>query len=312
MPKVPVMPTTLHYRPELINKLISTERLNSYRLVFHPANDVELMGVYLWNAHVCSALYPLISAVEISLRNAIDHALTRDLGTFWWSSAQLRYRSYRAGAASPRAVQIVNDNFVAAARKYIADTRKRYQVKGHIRPTHAGVLAKTDFSTWECLLDAEFMGRNLVWPRHLSSVFSGRWPTHQAGSLLAQAKENVATLRDFRNRLFHHEPAWKRYGVQAEADALAHLHEKLSKAENLLRLIHPEILCWLEINGLLQNAYRACNAAEIRRFQHLARVYPIGSLNVLAESVARCHEHNCVVAAHLVGDPASGFLIVPR
>jgi len=50
------MPQTLHYRPVLIDSLISNERINSYQCVFHPANDVELMGVYLWNAHVCGAL----------------------------------------------------------------------------------------------------------------------------------------------------------------------------------------------------------------------------------------------------------------
>lgn len=209
-------------------------------------------------------------------------------------------------------MQIVNDNFIAATRKTIADTRKRYRVKGHIRPSHAGVLAKTDFSTWECLLDPEFMGRNLIWPRHLSSVFCGPWPVRQASTVLAQAKESVATLRDFRNRLFHHEPAWKRYGVQVEADALAHLREKVSKAEQLLRLIQPESLRLLAVNGLLQNAYRACDAAEIRRFQHLAKVHPIESLGALAESVGRCNAHNCVVTAHLTSDPASRFLIVPR
>lgn len=45
------MPHTLQYRPVLIDALISNERINSYQSVFHPANDVELMGVYLWNAH---------------------------------------------------------------------------------------------------------------------------------------------------------------------------------------------------------------------------------------------------------------------
>lgn len=41
-----------------------------------PVNDVELMGVYLWNAHVCGALYPLIGMAEIISRNASDPALT--------------------------------------------------------------------------------------------------------------------------------------------------------------------------------------------------------------------------------------------
>ena len=52
--------------------------------------------------------------------------------------------------------------------------------------------------------------------------------------MLAHVHDLVATLRDFRNRLFHHEPAWKRYGVLTETDALRHLEEKAAKAESLL------------------------------------------------------------------------------
>jgi len=66
------MPQTLQYRHVLIDTLISNERISSYQSVFQPVNDVELMGVYLWNTYVGGALYPLIGAVEVSLRNAID------------------------------------------------------------------------------------------------------------------------------------------------------------------------------------------------------------------------------------------------
>jgi hypothetical protein len=79
------MPKTLIYRPVLIDKLVTNQRISSYQNVFCPANDQELMGVYLWNSHVTGMLYPLISTAEISLRNAIDHALTAHIGRFWWS-----------------------------------------------------------------------------------------------------------------------------------------------------------------------------------------------------------------------------------
>lgn len=96
------MPHTLQYRPLLIDTFITNERISSYQTVFQPANDVELMGAYLWNAHVCGALYPLMGAVEVTLRNAIDQALVADLGRFWWAGGKLRYRSYAAGAATSR------------------------------------------------------------------------------------------------------------------------------------------------------------------------------------------------------------------
>lgn len=267
--------------------------------------------MYIWNTHVCGALYPLISMAEITLRNAIDQALMADLGTFWWSGARLRHRSHQAGIVLPHAVQAVHDNFIKASRKYIAEVRSRHRVRGHITPSHAGVLAKTEFSTWEFLLDAEFMGRGLIWPKHLSTVFRGHWPSHQASIVLAHARDLVATLRDFRNRLFHHEPAWKRYGVRTEADALQHLQEKICKAESLLALIHPESLRLLQTNGLLRDAHRACTAAEIRRFQHLVQTHQIDSLDMLAGLVMRCTQENSVLTARVRQEPQQRFLILP-
>lgn len=303
------MPHTLQYRPVLIDALISNERIASYARVFRPSNDVELIGAYLWNVHVCSALYPLVSSVEIALRNAIDQALVADMGAFWWSASKLKYRSYKADAPPPRAVQAVHENFVKATRKTINEMRGRHHVRGRITPRHADVLAKVEFSTWGYLLDAEFMGRGLIWPKHLSAVFRGPWPVRRAGATLAQAHDLVATVREFRNRLFHHEPAWKRYGVHTEADALLHLHEKLDVVEKLLGLIHPENLRLLQVYGLLLAARRSCTVEEIRRFQHLAQVHRVESMDVLAGLVARCHARNETLAARLGHSPSAPFLI---
>ncbi|QKH37159.1 CAAX protease [Achromobacter pestifer] len=306
------MPHTLQYRPLLIDALISNERINSYQSVFNPANDVELMGAYLWNAHACGALYPLMGAVEISLRNSIDRALVADLGRFWWAGGKLRYRSYAPGTDAPHPVQAVRNNFAKATRNHASEQRRRHAVRGNVMPQHHGVIAKTEFSTWEFLLDTELMGRGLIWPKHLSAVFRGVWPMRQAGGMLAHVQDLVATLRAFRNRLFHHEPAWKRYGVQTEADALQHLQEKTAKAESLLMLIHPENLRLLQTNGLLRDARRACTASEIRRFQHLAQTHRINSLNTLTELVTRSAQENSALVARIHHGQDQRFLILPR
>jgi len=305
------MPPFLQRSPTPLKVLISSERLSSYQSVFRPANDIELMGVYLWNAHVCGTLYPLIHMAEICLRNAIDQALVAELGTFWWSGARLRHRSYTHGATPPHAVQAVQDNFIKATRRYIDEIRSRHRVHGHITPRHAGVLAKAELSTWEFLLDAEFMGRGLIWPKHMSAVFQGPWPTHRASTVLGHAHKLVTTLRHFRNRLFHHEPAWKRYGVHTESDALGHLRDKVSSIEALLTLIHPENPQTLRTNGLLQAAHRACTANEIRRFQNLTHTYQIHSLSALGELVDHCMLTNRVLTAKLHWRHSQQFLILP-
>lgn len=305
------MPKTLQYRPTLIDRLISNERINSYQNVFQPTNDIELMGVYLWNAHVSAAIYPIIGVAEITLRNAIDRALRTHLGDFWWSGAKLRYRSFVRGTPPPYPVQAVRDNFVKATRKFVAEQRGRYGVTGHVCPNHHGVMAKTEFSTWGFMLDHEFMGNSLIWPSRLGAVFAGPWPSSQAATTLTHAHDLVSTVRDFRNRLFHHEPAWKRFGVLTEADALTHLQEKIGKIESLVTLIHPENIRLLEKNSFLDTARRACTSHEIRRFQHLAQTYKVNSMGRLQTLVDRCGMDNSVITAKLCLGKQRRFLVTP-
>jgi hypothetical protein len=305
------MPQTLQYRPTLIDGLISAQRISSYQQVFKPSNDVELMGVYLWNSHVCGAIFPLVAAAEIMLRNAIDQALRAHLGNFWWAAARLRYSSFTAGTPPPYAVKGVIDNFVKATNKYKQEQRSRYNVRGHVVPNHHGVVAKTEFSTWGFLLDDEFMGNHLIWPSRLGSVFAGPWPSTHASTVLSHARDLVTTVRDFRNRLFHHEPAWKRFGVRTEAQALAHLLEKIGKIESLVALVHPEGLRLLERNGLMARARRACTSTEIRRFQHLAQTHVIGPEPQLEVLIALCHGKDTPLLAKLAVEPHSTVLISP-
>lgn len=308
------MPKTLSYRPELIDGFISNDRINSYQTVFHPRNDVELMGAYLWNAHVSGLLVPLIGAAEVALRNAIDHPLKSSLGPFWWSWPGLRFKSYVPGmlpANFPFAVKAVRESFSKATDSYQKERKKRYRITGAIAPTHNGVIAKTDFSTWQFLLDNEFMGNRLIWPQHLGQVFRGAWPTATASTTLRYAQDLAMTVREFRNRLFHHEPAWKAYAVHNEADAIAHVREKIDKMISLLALIHPENVRLLEKNGFLSAAKRACSSAEIRRFQHLATVHKVKTVSRLGALADQCSTSGSVLRVRVYQGRTQSFWMLP-
>jgi len=199
------MPRTIAYRPTLVDELITNERLNSYKAVFNPADDIELVGAYLWNIHVCSTLYPLLSVAEVSLRNAIDSVLAPMLGLFWWKKGTLFYKSYIAGVDPPFAVQAVRKNFSSATEQVKRDKRSRYGIYA-VTPSHHEVIAKTEFSTWEFILDQEFRGPGLIWPTYLGQVFRGAWPTAKTKAMLSSTKDRVRTIREFRNRVSHHEP----------------------------------------------------------------------------------------------------------
>lgn len=284
------MPHTVQYRPQLIEQLISSRRIASYSKVFSTSNDVELVGAYLWNSHVCGVLYPLLSAAEITLRNSIDTALTADIGTFWWKAGKLKYKSFATDTPAPDVVDKLTKNFGSAFNTARYE-RKSRQVSGS--PDHQEVVAKTEFSTWEFVLDNEYMGNNLIWPKNLGRVFKGQWPTSQASAMLSGCKDQVALVRKFRNRVFHHEPAWKRFNVTNEQQAVAHLHEKIGKITDLISWISPEKIDLLEKSGVIRTVYRACSVAEIERFKYqckTSRVKSMAKLIKVAEAASAGNE----------------------
>ena len=307
------MPSTIIYRPELVDQLVTPARLGSYQAVFAPANDIELMGVYLWNSYVCGTIYPLIGSAEIALRNSVDTALRANFGTFWWSKHNLRYRSYTAvvaGGNTPKPVDNLMNNFIKATKAMIGEHHAKYGTPyNKIAPDHNKIVAKTDFSTWQYVLDQEFMDKGLFWPHHLSKVFQGPWGTPNAGPFLQQMHDLVKVVREFRNRLSHHEPAWKRHSVATEADAVTHLQEKIAKIEDLIRFVHPEKLRLLERHGLVGDAKRASSSDEISRFKQLAKTHKIDSIRRLHDLAKDAGRDNRVLRAAIRNQ---GFIITPR
>lgn len=301
------MPNTLPYRPTLFDSLISPARIKSYQTVFRPASDIELMGAYL--SHVCGAFLPVLSACEITLRNAIDGTLRAHLGNFWWSGKSLRYSSYVKNGPVPGDVFALRENFSRATNSVIGEKRRRYQIRGKVIPSHQDIIAKTEFSTWEFILRPEFMGPGLIWPGQLGKVFQGTWPVPQAANTLTYVRDLVATIRVFRNRVSHHEPVWKRFGVYTEGDALRHLHEKIATLENLLAIIHPAAVAMLEKNGLLPALRRACSSGEIQRFQHIAATHPVHTIEDLQALAQRCSAENAAIKAQIGAGPQSVFLV---
>lgn len=288
------MPRRINYRPRLIDELITNERLKSYQNVFSTNNDIELVGVYLWNTNVSSALYPLLSTAEITLRNSVDNALSNDLGEFWWKKTKLHYKSYQSGQNNiPFTVKAIRDNFSKATEKVKKDKRNRYGVKNPV-PNHNEIISNTELSTWEFIFDNEFCANDLIWPKNLGTVLNGVWPSSKAKKTLSHTKDLVKTVREYRNRVFHHEPAWKGYGVVNQEDAIRHILEKLNKIEQLIELISPEKLELLNKNELISKAYRAASESELKRCQHIIKTHNVKSILKLSQVIEQSLKNNTV------------------
>lgn len=265
--------------------VITRERLYSYAAVFHCRTDDELVGSYLWNVAACSALFQLITAAEVTLRNSVDGALRLDLGSYWWRIQTLKYKNFVPNGPVPDVVKKLREKFSGSAKAVIKAKIERYQSPNAI-PTHHETIANTDFATWEYILDEEFLGPGLPWPKHMRRVFRGTWPDPSDRTTLRFAREVVADIRAIRNRVYHNEPVWKAFGVQTEADAMQYLQSKITKIEALLSLIEPQKLEMLRQSGVLAHVYRVASLPELRRYQGKTspvNIKPVGKVLQLFE-----------------------------
>lgn len=273
----------------VINGVITRERLNSYTNVFGCVTDGQAMGAYYWNVAMCSALYSLITAVEVTIRNSVDSALQPDLGDRWWSGSKLYYKSYVADGPVPAPVKKLKDSFANAYRSVKKEKEKRYSVV-NANPTHHEVIAKTDFAVWEWILDEEFLSPGCIWPQHLRKVFRGTWPSLSDKVTLRTAREAVADIRLLRNRVHHNEPVWKAHGVLNASDAVEYVQGKIAKIISLLELIEPAKVGVLRDSGVLAHANRIATVAEILRYQNQSlplNIKPTGKmLKLFAEGQA--------------------------
>ena len=78
------MPHSVQLHPEIIPVAITARRLDSYKSVFSASSEHELVACYLWNLHVCAALYPLLNSAEVTkseplLRSSFTHRPTADI-----------------------------------------------------------------------------------------------------------------------------------------------------------------------------------------------------------------------------------------
>lgn len=171
---------------------LSKQRLAGYGATGGAVPPAALAN-YFWNVALCEALYPSLHCIEVTLRNSIHHAAEMSFGNPMWF-------------AMSTPVLVANRNGYPAEEQLVQETMLKLLNGGRI-PTAGDVVATLDFGFWTALFKAEY--DQILWRRKgfMGAVFPNQPTVRNLRGFMAG---RINGIRQFRNRVFHHEPIWRR------------------------------------------------------------------------------------------------------
>jgi hypothetical protein len=193
----------------LIIDTMSPRRFDTY---LHAAghNQERALLLYLWNAKLGASFHIPIQAVEVALRNRINHALVAEFGHDWWSDTKFN---------------------AAIDRERIRDldtVKARITRRGNALETDQ-IVAGLSFGFWVGMLQPRY--NPPIWGTHLRTSFVSL-PARETRHSLFKLGGDIA---NFRNRISHHEPLLK-------IDAML-LYSEIIK---MIRWLCPRTALWIK------------------------------------------------------------------
>ena len=267
------MPQSIQYRTIL--EYVSNSRIDSFKNTFDYGDDAEIYGVYIWSQQASASLYPVMQNLEVTLRNAIDNEAVKRFGTYWWDTIKVN---------GPRSNCKFFDQMKGAKRKLDNEWKKKERKRlglpeGSTLPassalptwSHNKIVAATDFSTWEFILVDSFSTniraekQNFLFPKSMGKIFKNYSVlSNNQNTARKELIDLINEVREYRNRLFHHEPVWiKSVTVTNDQTAIDTIRKKINRAEKILNVINIKKLEALSKVGIFRHARRICSKQEL-------------------------------------------------
>ena len=182
--------TILEKELEIYSSTISVERLLSFK---QNENDTIkiLITRYKDNIRISQALYPELSALEITLRNAIDTMLKTCFSNTWLDDEILHQN-------------ILLDNEHQMLLNVYNDVKQKYPNNFTI----GKVIANLSFGFWTNLCSKKYNAK--IWTK--KGAFKGVFINYPEGmqQQIHILSKKLRTIRNLRNRVFHYEKIFKK------------------------------------------------------------------------------------------------------
>ncbi|MEZ5750612.1 MAG: hypothetical protein R3D60_01150 [Paracoccaceae bacterium] len=191
----------------MVINALSNERLTPY-LVETGHHEQAALALYAWNLRLSESFYPLLSTTEIVLRNVVSARIRQIYGDEWWERDEFHTTIGRKAKG-----------IVLRARN------KRQDEKGRV--SHGCMVAELTFGFWTNMLLAKY-------EEHFWSPLSSAFPDVPSGTTYDDLSRKCDRVSALRNRIFHHEPMFKR-----------NITEDYRATLELLSWLNPKAAIWI-------------------------------------------------------------------
>jgi hypothetical protein len=194
--------------PQELVQALSPERLESYSRDPADRDHVDAVARYIWNLALVSSFQPSLCCLEIAVRNAMFSA---SLHIVQFSG---RYAHVKCWLDSNPSMLLGRE---AAAVQEAKDRLTRQR-----KPFTPGrLVARLGFGFWTGLCSRPYEhgrpGGPGLWPRLATTAFKHAPRSSRHRQAIA---DRLHSIRDFRNKLAHHEPIWDQ-GVSRNFENIA-------------------------------------------------------------------------------------------
>jgi len=192
---------------EVIDHL-SNDRFATY-LEASGFDQGRALRLYGWNMRISASFYPLLSSIEVCLRNRMEKRLCEVFREEWWTDQGF--------------IELLGKKGKPIVLRAASDIEKRGKT-----PTSGRMTAELSFGFWT----------NMLLPKYEAPLWSElilHFPDLPAALTQSEFHDRCEVVREFRNRISHHEPIFIR-----------DLTADYSKCLELLRWIGPAKAAWIK------------------------------------------------------------------
>lgn len=243
-----------------ILKYISTPRLGRY-LEVTSGSKQRALKIYQTNLRVSQSFYPLLSLLEVVVRNAINEEMKKiyDNDKDWIQNQKTGFM------VDKRLLRYNHKTKITTANKYLVDC-----VDSSIKDLSKGpnklktvtspqIVANISLGFWVALFDkthSEILGNKLI------NTFR-----NNPNKIDCEAFHRlISSIRDFRNRIYHNEPIILGNDKGNPVFSLEHSYKAYNDIQTIFSLLNLDFLKWTRrIDNVL---------LELRRADLVHRYYP--------------------------------------